>query len=207
LGKGNEYKIMLKINYSFTLPVCIVFLLVSVATHRVNASEDLWNALKQGGKVVLMRHAPVERGPESGNPLLRDPSCKHERNLSSQGRRNAEIVGGRFRQHEIPVSKVLHSPFCRTTDTANIAFDRTSPAEYLSLLEVLEPAQAAQQTAQLNQVIESYKAKGNLVLVTHEPNISAVSFELMKHLDILVIDPKGDGEYTELGVIRFSASE
>jgi phosphohistidine phosphatase SixA len=102
---------------------------------------------------------------------------------------------------------VLHSPFCRTTDTANTAFDKASPAEYLSLLEVLEPAQAAQQTTQLNQVIESYKAKGNLVLVTHEPNISAVSFELIKHLDILVIDPNGDGEYTELGVIRFSASE
>ena len=53
-------------------------------------------------------------------------------------------------------------------------------------------------------MLGSYSDEGNLVLVTHEPNISAVSFELVKHLDFLVIEPKGGSEFEELGVVRFS---
>lgn len=198
---------MLTIYYQRTSTVCIAFLLIIAMTHNANASDNLWDALKNGGKVVLMRHAPVERGTGSGNPLLRDPSCKSESNLSDQGKRNAEVVGNRFRERNIPVSKVMHSPYCRTTDTAQIAFGKAFPAEYLSLIEILGPDEAAQQTETLNKVIGSYAGNGNLILVTHEPNISAVSFELMRHLDILVIDPKGEGEFEELGVIRFSESE
>ena len=172
------------------------------------ASDDLWGILKEGGKVVLIRHAPVERGAESGNSLLRDPSCKKERNLSNQGKQSAELLGSRFREHKIPVSEVMHSPFCRTTDTAQILFpDKASPADYLSLIVNLSPDEAAQQSEILNKVIGSFAGKENLVLVTHEPNISAVSFELLKHLDMLVLDPKGGDEFEELGMIRFAESE
>lgn len=193
--------------YRFAAAICTAVLLSFVLPDIANASDQLWEALKKGGKVVLMRHAPVQRGAGKGNSLLRDPTCKRERNLSEQGRRDAGSVGYRFRQHDIPIAKVLHSPFCRTTDTASIAFGKASPVEYLSLLEILEPDVAAKQTETLNQVIGSYAGAGNLVLVTHEPNINAVSFELMKHLDILVIDPKGGDEFEELGVIRFSEQE
>ena len=195
-------------NYqNFTLSVCTGFLLTVMMTHVANASDDLWDVLKEGGKVVLMRHAPVEKGTESGNPLLRDPSCRNERNLSKQGRRNAEVVGRKFREKNIPVSKVMHSPFCRTTDTAHIAFGKASPAEYLSLIEILGPDEVEQQTEALNQVIGSFAGKGNLILVTHAPNINAVSFELMKHLDFLVIEPKGEGEYEELGTVIFAGEK
>jgi phosphohistidine phosphatase SixA len=183
---------------------CIVLLLFAVFPYGANASEDLWDLLREGGKVVLMRHAPVERGAGTGDPLVRDPSCRIEKNLSQQGRRDAEAVGRRFSENKVPVSSVMHSPFCRTTDTAQLAFGRASPADYLSLLEVLDPDEAARQTDVLNQVVGSYAGDGNLVLVTHEPNIRAVSFELMGHLDFLVAEPMGDGEFEELGVLRFS---
>jgi phosphohistidine phosphatase SixA len=182
----------------------VAFLLLILTPHSVSASEALWDLLREGGKVVLLRHAPVQQGTESGNPLLRDPSCKKEKNLSQQGRRDAEKVGRRFSEQNIPVSSVMHSPFCRTRDTARIAFGKASPAGYLSLLEILDSDEAALQTEVLNQVIGSYSGAGNLVLVTHEPNIRAVSFELMGHLDFLVVDPSDDGEFEELGVIRFS---
>jgi hypothetical protein len=42
------------------------------------------------------------------------------------------------------------------------------------------------------------------VLVTHEPNISAVSFEIVRHLDMVIFEPKGGADFEELGVIRFS---
>ena len=104
-----------------------------------HASEALWSALEEGGKVVLMRHAPVKVGADAGSPLVRDPSCRRERNLSLQGKRQAREIGRKFAQHRVPVSQVLHSPFCRTTETAQLAFGEADPAGYLSLLEVLEP--------------------------------------------------------------------
>ena len=197
-------RFLLKINYEFLICIFFVAFPATLKVSHADASADLWNALKVGGKVVLMRHAPVERGAEGGDPIVRDPSCLKERNLSNQGKHNAELAGSRFREHNIPVSRVFHSPFCRTAETAKIAFGKAYPAEYLSLLEILTPEEADQQTERLNQVIGSFTGDGNLVLVTHEPNITAVSFELMKHLDFLVIEPKGEGEFEELGVIRFS---
>lgn len=182
------------------LTVCLVVLF----TRGANASEDLWTALEEGGKVVLMRHAPVEGGADVGSPLVRDPSCERETNLSGLGKRNAQEIGTRFAKHRVPVSEVLHSPFCRTAETAQLAFGDASPASYLSLLEILAPDEAERQTLELSQVIGSYSGSGNLVLVTHEPNISAVSFELVKHLDLLIIEPKGGSEFEELGVIPFS---
>lgn len=200
-------KIMPEICYNFTATVCLACLLIIPVTHHAKANEDLWDALKQGGKVVLMRHAPVERGAAGGNPLLRDPSCRSERNLSDEGKRNAELLGRRFREHEIPVSKVFHSPFCRTAETANIVFGKSSPAEYLSLTEILGPAEAAKQAQALTRVIGSYADEGNLILVTHEPNIRAIAFERVRHLNFLVLAPEGNGEFDELGVIRFSEAE
>jgi phosphohistidine phosphatase SixA len=99
------------------------------------------------------------------------------------------------------------APGSPTAETAQLAFGEASPANYLSLIDVLTPGEAERQTVELSQVIGSYSGSGNLVLVTHEPNISAVSFELMNHLDLLVIQPKGGSEFEELGVIRFSEKE
>lgn len=155
---------------------------------------------------MLMRHGAVKQGPGYGNSLVRDPSCKTERNLSSEGEHQARVIGERFRERNIPIHEVRHSPFCRTSDTARIAFGNGIPAEYLSLLEILGPKEAAAQTAQLNQTIGSYVGKGNLVLITHEPNINAISFETMGHADFLVLQPKGGDKFDELGVVSWNES-
>jgi len=172
-----------------------------------HANDEVWRKLAQGGKVVLMRHASVRTGPGNGNSLLRDPSCQKERNLSGEGEREARVVGKLFRERKIPVAEVRHSPFCRTADTARIAFAQGVPAEYLSLLETLGPDEAAAQTLELSQVIGGYTGEGNLVLITHEPNINAVSFEMMKPADFLVLQPKDGSDFEELGVVRLKGAD
>lgn len=187
------------------VPGMLLLGLLLVSAQTVSADQQLWAQLAEGGKVVLVRHAQVVSGPGAGNPLLRDLSCKSERLLSTDGKQNAQFLGRQFSQRGIPVDEALHSPYCRTTDTARLAFGEARAVPYLSLLEVLETEAAEKQTQRLSQVIGSYAGAGNLVLVTHEPNIRAVSFELMRHLDILVIEPQGGAEFEELGVIRFTA--
>lgn len=183
------------------------FLAALIGTHPAQANDAAWKSLAEGGKVVLMRHAAVNTGRGQGNSLLRDPSCKQERKLSSDGERAAAEVGKQFHERNIPVSEVRHSPFCRTADTARIAFAQGAPAAYLSLLEILSPDEAAAQTRELSQVIGGYTGTGNLVLITHEPNINAVSFEMMKPSDFLVLRPLGGSEFEELAVVRFKAPE
>ncbi|MDP1532264.1 MAG: histidine phosphatase family protein [Rubrivivax sp.] len=178
-----------------------------VATPAVGASEAAWQKLAQGGKVVLLRHGAVRSGPGQGNSLLRDPTCKRERNLSVEGEAQARRIGEAFRARNIPVAAVRHSPFCRTADTARLAFSGGAPADYLSLREILDAEAAAEQTRTLAAVIGSHTGTGNLILVTHEPNINAVSFELMRHADFLVLQPLGGGDFEELGVVRWDASE
>jgi phosphohistidine phosphatase SixA len=175
--------------------------------NHAHANDAAWQKLAEGGKVVLMRHASVNTGRGQGNSLLRDPSCKRERNLSSEGEREAREVGKQFQERKIPISDVRHSPFCRTADTARIAFAQGGPAAYLSLLEILGADEAAAQTRALSHVIGEYAGEGNLVLITHEPNINAVSFEMMKQSDFLVLQPKGGSEFEELGVVRWSGSD
>lgn len=180
--------------------LCLFILLTAGAA----ANEAGWTALQEGGKVVLIRHAPVERGSGKGDPLVRDPGCAQERNLSAQGRQDADNLGMQFRQRGIPIAAVLHSPYCRTADTARLLSADARPAAYLSLLEVLSHQAASEQTARLEAVIAAHADPGNLILVTHEPNINAISFETVKHLDAVVLAPDGDDGYEELGVIRFT---
>ena len=165
---------------------------------------DIWKQLAKGGYVVLIRHAYVMQGSTSGSPLVRDPSCKKERMLSAKGKNAAKILGQRFIKYKIPISRVLHSPFCRTTDSAQYAFNRGVGVSYLSLLEILNSTESAKQTEKLNKIIGSYKGKGNLVLVTHRPNISAISFEQASYLDFIVLKPKGGNKYDEVGLVKFT---
>lgn len=174
-----------------------VLLLSALAVSSVMADEALWAALKDGGKVVLMRHAAVERG---ASPLQYTPGdCNQEMNLSQVGRAQAQKIGELFRKHGIPVGDVLASPYCRTMDTAKIAFGNAKPSEALRLLEALPPAQAEQITAQAMKLIGEYKGKANLVLVTHEPNIVALAFETVETAGIFVLAPKGADQFDNLG--------
>lgn len=165
------------------------------------SEENIWEKLKNGGLVVLMRHTSTN---QKANPLLRDPSCLKERKLSEKGKKEAAIIGEMFTAKGVPIEKVLTSPYCRTTDTAKIAFSSGQPAEFLSLLEALPQDQAETNTNLLTKKISRYSGKGNLILVTHSPNINAVSFESVEMGAFLVLKPLNDGEYDEIRKINLT---
>lgn len=158
--------------------------------------------LGNGGLVVLMRHASVDTGKGVGDSLLRDPTCLKERNLSEKGKKEAARIGEIFRARKIPVEDVLASPYCRTSDTAKIAFNSVNPVDFLSLLEVLPQEQAEVNSEILSNRIGSYNGNGNLILITHEPNIRVVSFETVEKGAFLVLKPSGGDKFEELGKIR-----
>ena len=168
------------------------------ATPGAVADDALWTALKQGGKVVLMRHAAVDRS--SGNPMLHTPGdCGKELKLSPLGREQAKRVGEMFRARGIFTGDVLASPYCRTMDTGRLTFGNVKPSEAMRLIEGIGAREIERINAQAMRLIGSYKGKANLILVTHQPNIEAIALESVEPASMLVLQPKGGSDFDVLG--------
>jgi hypothetical protein len=78
-----------------TAPLSALVILASVATQCARADDALWRALKEGGKVVLMRHAPFERLVDRHDqwPVLwRQPHQRPEQNLPTAQPRPARPI-------------------------------------------------------------------------------------------------------------------
>ncbi|MGC1172647.1 hypothetical protein [Polaromonas sp.] len=74
-----------------------------------SADDALWALLKEGGHVVLIRHALTT--PGVGDPEgMKIDNCSTQRNLSDEGRAHARQLGEAFRQRGIVVGRLLSSP-------------------------------------------------------------------------------------------------
>lgn len=144
------------------------------ATSRSGQETDLWNALRNGGHVILLRHAATELGI-GDPPGFRLDDCRTQRNLSEAGRAQSRAWGRTFMQRGIPVGGVFSSAWCRCVDTARLAFGRVETWPALNS-HFESPASAELQAEQLRGGIPVRMQAGrNLVLVTHQVNITAVS--------------------------------
>ena len=83
------------------------------------ATDDGWSAMRDGA-IVLFRHANAPGGGDP--PGFRLGDCTTQRNLDDAGRRQAQRIGEAFRARGIRVGAVLSSQWCRTRDTATLAF-------------------------------------------------------------------------------------
>jgi virginiamycin B lyase len=123
--------------------------------------------LRRGGYVLAFRHAATDFSMTDTTRDLRD--CSRQRNLNAEGRRQARTTGSAFRRLGIPVGVVLASPFCRTRDTARLAFGRaTSSRDLLSARYLATRAARARQPERLRRLLAQRPRRGsNTVLVSH----------------------------------------
>jgi broad specificity phosphatase PhoE len=163
-----------------------------LCTPAARADEALWSLLRQGGQVVLVRHALTDPGV-GDPPGFRVDACATQRNLSEQGRRDAQRLGEALRSRQVPVARVLSSPWCRCIDTARLVFG-SSPQ--------LEPAlgnlfgrreREAPQVAALKKIVQAPPAQGNLFLVTHGSTTLALTGVSPGTAEMVVLTPQGDG--------------
>lgn len=106
---------------------CLLLFLASALPGSARADERLWDLLKSGGQVVLIRHTITT--PGAGDPPgMRLDDCASQRNLTDAGRRHARRTGEEWRARKIPVERVLSSPWCRCLETARLAHGSTISA-------------------------------------------------------------------------------
>ncbi|WP_052954817.1 histidine phosphatase family protein [Microvirga vignae] len=170
------------------------------ATQIAAASEAAWQQLQAGGSVAILRHA---RAPGTGDPQnFRLGDCATQRNLSDAGRAQAQDIGWRFRERKVSVERVLSSRWCRSLETARLAFgDMAEPFPPLDSF-FSDRGQQDRQTQAVRRTIEEWRSPGVLVLVTHQVNITVLTGTFPAEGEILVLKPKTSGGFDLVGRIK-----
>ena len=162
--------------------------------------EHVWAALKQGGKVILLRHTHVDI--REGIGRFAPGNCAAEVNLSASGVEQAKRIGEAFRAHGVAVGEVLTSPYCRCMDTGRIAFGRATAVQYLMPPGVVSESQAKLNDESVLQDILKHRDPSNLVMITHDLNISNIVLEPTVHMgEFFVLQPNG-ADFNVIGKIR-----
>ena len=158
----------------------------------------LWAGLRSGGDIALMRHAEA---PGTGDPAgFRLDDCATQRNLSEQGRRQAEDAGALFRSKGIASATVYSSLWCRCLDTASgLGLGPVAPQPALNSF-FDDAGRDRQQTEALRQLIRQRPQGRPLVMVTHQVNIAALTGVYPQSGEIIVVQPK-NGRLNVMGKI------
>ncbi len=160
-------------------------------TVRPLTGGELVEALRGGGHVLYLRHTQTAQDAVDQPDPLGD--CTRQRLLTEAGRADATALGEAVRDLRIPVGEVRASPFCRTLDTARLAF-----AEVRTDDALVSPASdgdaRVRTTDELRRLLRTVPDDGeNTVLVGHLTNLRLLSRASPDEGGTIVLRPDGDG--------------
>lgn len=160
-------------------------------------SPGLLPALRAGGYVLLFRHALTDQSQADTDRRTLE-NCQTQRNLSDAGRAQAVTLGQGIRAQGIPLGRILASPYCRTLETARLAFGDAEPSPDLTSEDPDEGAEGrARMTAALKGLLGMVPDPGtNTVLVTHNLNIGDATELDIDEGEAIVVLPDGAGGFS-----------
>ena len=144
-----------------------------VFSNQAFSNDDLIQSLKEGGKIIFIRHAYAPGGGDPDNFDVND--CSTQRNLNNEGISQSKLIGEFFVKNKIQIDQVLSSEWCRCKDTAKYAFKNFKTFNALNSFFSSKFAQNEdKQIKDLKNFIQNWKSEKNLVLVTHYVVISSM---------------------------------
>jgi len=173
--------------------------------------EETVSMLREGGYNLYFRHEKTQDGRDQH---LDDPdadpekipgyyeNCSLQRNLSLEGWRRAERVGEAFDKLDIPVERVLSSPYCRCKHHAELAF-----GEYTVTQDLNRDGEDFV-GRRINLLTQTPDEETNIALVSHSlsPTTQEMLFgnisseNQLSEGDMMVFNPK---KGIEEGVVRY----
>jgi phosphohistidine phosphatase SixA len=176
------------------LLVVVAGLALPVGSMAAEPPAELLAALQRGGHVLLVRHAQTE--PGIGDPPgMRLSDCATQRNLSAAGREQARTIGAAVRSRAIPVAAVRSSQWCRCLDTARLAFGDYAPVGAWPALNSFFDDRSAEagRTRELRDALAGVPPAANVVWVTHQVNITALTGVVPAPGEVVVVRKASDG--------------
>lgn len=195
-------------NLRFGYPLLAAALLAvctAVSADEAMSPADLVEALRGGGFNIYFRHAQTDwsnpdRIEKAGDWTSCDAS--RARQLSAAGRQAARAVGEAMRALDIPVGRVLASPYCRTVDTARLMglgeVETTTDVMNMRAAEYVGGRDAVVRTAR--ELLSTPPAPGtNTVIAAHGNVARAATPVYPGEAEAVVFRPEENGEFTFVG--------
>jgi len=180
--------------------VATTLLILLLALAPAKATEAGWALLRNGGHVVLLRHANITGTVESANFDI--DKCATQRNLSDRGRQQARKIGALFAARAAPVERILSSRYCRCLETARIGFGK-EPEQFAPLDP--PPADDTARSAQIAAIVDEvrdFSGADNLVMVTHLEDIQELTGISPREGEAVIVEADGE-RLRVLGRIAF----
>lgn len=171
------------------------------------AQPALLAALRGGGYVLYMRHGTTDNSRADAVTGLSLEDCGTQRVLNDEGRRLAVSLGNTLRQVRIPIAEIIHSPLCRTTETARLAFpDFKGPMRAdpdLMYTANLTSEQKKPVLVATRRLVSSPPPPGsNRLIVAHAPNLADLMGYFVKpEGTVVVLRPLGAGGFDYIASI------
>ena len=144
----------------------LIIFITLPTTIKADLNEDLIGKLKEGGKIIFIRHAYAPGGGDPDNFDIND--CNTQRNLNNSGKLQAKNIGNYFKKNKIPIHKVISSEWCRCKETASLSFKKFETKNFLnSFFSSTFSKNKNKQMKELKKYIKEWHSEENLVLVTH----------------------------------------
>ena len=153
----------------------LAILFIGILNFSNNALSDdrILNSLKEGKKLIFIRHAIAPGNGDPNNFNIKD--CSTQRNLNKNGIKQSKKIGLFFKKNKIKIDKILSSEWGRCIDTAKYAFENFETFDALN--SFYDEKFAANETRQINDLkkyIKNWDSDKNLVFVTHYVVISSI---------------------------------
>ena len=176
--------------------IIIISLIISVKAY---SNEELIKKIKQGGKIIFIRHAYA---PGNGDPLNFDINdCLTQRNLNGEGKIQAKLIGLFFVKESVPIDKVISSEWCRCKETAYIAFNgKYQINSFLnSFYDKKFSKNKENQIKELKKYVNNWNGEKNLIFITHYVVISEILNVYPSSAEIVI----SDRNYNVIGNFNF----
>jgi phosphohistidine phosphatase SixA len=150
----------------------MLLLTATAAQAQLLSGEALVRTLRQGGYVIVMRHASSPRevpDKQTANP----DNTKPERQLDETGRTTSAAMGKALRNLKIPIGDVFTSPTYRALETLRLAqVANPKPTPELGDNGQSMAGGTEAQAAWLQKVVTQFPSGTNTLVVTHFPNMT-----------------------------------
>ena len=181
------------------LALLSLVLLASAATAEPPA--EVVAQLRQGGYVLFLRHASTDFSQDDSR-MTSFEDCATQRNLTDKGRAEARALGEHVKRLKIPIGEVLASPFCRTMETARLAFGKARATNDVrgGPLSADDP----KRYEPLRRLLGTKPAAGtNTVLSSHGNPFRAVAGPpYLAEGEVAVVRPEGGERFTVVARLR-----
>ncbi len=176
--------------------VAVGMLLTAAAHAQVLSGEALTKTLRQGGYVIVMRHASSPREVPDKQTANSDNTTP-ERQLDTTGRTTATAMGKALRELKIPIGDVFTSPTYRALETVRLAqFPAPKPTQELGDNGQSMAGGTEAQAAWLQKIVTQFPSGTNTLVVTHFPNMTRAFPQQANGVEdgeALIFGPDGKG--------------